>query len=353
MLNSLPEYMMLIVDIPIISALIKKITLPGFYHQLVDYMKQDFQAWDSFHKTPRVSFKHPNGILELMPIYNQDFFANKYVCTHKDNHYRNRYVVMGQGLWVDAHTGTPLMIAEMTILTALRTAAVSLMVSQMLVPSTASHLALIGCGAQSHFQLLAHAHQFSWNKIFAYDTDKHTLERFVEHMAQEGIEVTASPSIEAAVATADLIITLTNANRVYPVLKYSWLKPGVHINALGGDCPGLSELETEILAQAQLILIEYHEQTLHEGEIQQLDLEQRMQKVVQISEFLKQDYHRHPTDLSIFDGVGIALLDYSTLRLVYDLCKEHCLGQEVEMIPPYRGDKNLYQFLHNLEQHHQ
>jgi len=340
---------MFIVDIPLISALVAKVSLNGFYNRLVEYIQQDFLAWDGFHKTPRISFKHPNGILELMPIYNQDFFANKYVCTHKDNHFRNRYVVMGQGLWVDANTGTPLMIAEMTILTALRTAAVSLMVSKLVVESTASTLAMIGCGAQSHFQLLAHVPHFPWKKIYAYDIDAHSLARFVDSMAKEGIEVIPSPSIQAAVASADLIITLTNANRVYPILRYDWLKPGAHINALGGDCPGLSELDLEILRKAQLILVEYHEQTLSEGEIQQLDLEQRMKKVVQISEFLKQDYQRHPGDLSIFDGVGIALLDFSTLRLVYDLCQEFKLGQEIQMIPPYHGDKNLYQFLKGLE----
>lgn len=339
---------MLIVDIPVIAKLIQKISLNRFYQMLVTYMREDFQAWDSFHKTPRVSFKHPNGILELMPIYNDDFFANKYVCTHKDNHLRQRYVVMGQGLWVDAKTGTPLMIAEMTILTALRTAAVSLLVSQMLVPKTAKKLAIIGCGAQSHFQILAHLSDFNWTEIVAYDTNVETLNGFVRFMAKEGVQITAAASVQEAVNYADLIFTLTNANRVYPVLKYEWLKPGVHIHAIGGDAPGMSELDTEILHQAKLILIEYHEQTLVEGEIQQLDIAERMDKVVQISEFIKQDYHRGPQDLTIFDGVGIALLDYSCLRLIWDLCQEHQLGQVAEMIPPYHGDKNLYQFLQGL-----
>jgi ornithine cyclodeaminase len=336
---------MLIVDIPVISKLIEKVSLKTFYQLLVQYMREDFLAWDSFHKTPRVSFKHPNGILELMPVYNQDFFANKYVCTHKDNHLRQRYVVMGQGLWVDAKTGTPLMIAEMTILTALRTAAVSLMVSQMLVAKTAKKLAVIGCGAQSHFQVLAHLANFNWTHILAFDTNTETLNGFVKFMADEGVKIEATTSIQDAVKDADLILTLTNANRVYPVLKYEWLKPGVHINAIGGDAPGMSELDIEILHKAKLILIEYHEQTLLEGEIQQLSIEERMDKVVQISEFIKQDYHRGLHDLTVFDGVGIALLDYSCLRLLWDLCQEHQEGQVAEMLPPYHGDKNLYKFL--------
>jgi ornithine cyclodeaminase len=339
---------MLIVDIPVITKLIDKISLKTFYQALVDYMKEDFLAWDSFHKTPRVSFKHQNGILELMPVYNQNFFANKYVCTHKDNHLRSRYVVMGQGLWVDAKTGTPLMIAEMTILTALRTAAISLMVSQMFVSPKAKKLAIIGCGAQSHFQVLAHLSDFSWDHIVAFDTHHETLQGFVAFMQAEGVKVQAANSIKAAVKNADLIITLTNANRVYPVLEYDWLKPGVHINAIGGDAPGMSELDTRILHQAKLILIEYHEQTLIEGEIQQLNIEERMNKVVQISEFIKQDYHRGLDDITIFDGVGIALLDYSCLRLVWDLCQEYHMGQQAVMLPPYHGDRNLYKFLKGL-----
>ena len=337
---------MLVVDIPVVAKLVETLSLKTFYALLVQYMREDFLAWDTFNQCPRISFKHEKGIMELMPIFNQDYFANKYVCTHKDNHYRQRYVVMGQGLWVDAHTGTPLMISEMTILTALRTAAVSLMVSQAVLKHPVSVMTIIGCGAQSHFQLLAHSQAFDFKEIRCFDVDVQAMQQFVADMKKEGVEVKPCASAQEAVLDSDFIITLTNANRVYPVLRAEWLKPGVHINAMGGDSPGHSELDVAILHQASLILIEYFDQTQLEGEIQQLNLTEHSHKIMALNDFLKLPYSREQgAEFTIFDGVGIALLDYSTLRLVWDLCQKHNLGHDLDMLPPYDQSKNLYKFL--------
>ena len=337
---------MLVVDIPTVAKLVETLSLKTFYSLLVQYMREDFLNWNTFNQCPRISFKHEKGIMELMPIFNQDYFANKYVCTHKDNHYRQRYVVMGQGLWVDAHTGTPLLITEMTILTALRTAAVSLMVSQVMLTHPVSTMAIIGCGAQSHFQLLAHSQAFQFKEIRCFDVDAEAMHQFVADMKQEGVDVIPCASAKEAVFDVDFIITLTNANRVYPVLRAEWLKPGVHINAMGGDSPGHSELDVAILHQASLILIEYYDQTKLEGEIQQLNLAEHTHKIVALNEFLKRPYTQDEGQgFTIFDGVGIALLDYSTLRLIWDLCQKYPLGYNLDMLPPYDQSKNLYQFL--------
>lgn len=336
---------MLIIDAHDLSALVQKISLRAFLDQLVTCMKHDFMHAHEFHQCPRVSFKHPEGILELMPVFNQDFFANKYVCTHKDNHHKNHYVVMGQGLWVDAHTGQPLMITEMTILTAIRTAAVSLMMSELMLKPNCQSMAIIGCGAQSDFQVMAHQ-KFGFNDIRCFDVDKHAMNRLINQMAKEGISIKPCESVEAAVRDVDFIITLTNANRTYPLIREEWLKNGVHINAMGGDAPGSSELDSSIVKNSDIIVVEYLEQTKLEGETQQLVESGNMEHVVEIAEFLKSKFNpnliRHS---SIFDGVGIALLDYSAMRLVWKLCHEHHIGHQIKMLPTYRGDKNLYQFL--------
>lgn len=341
--------MMLIVDIPALVNLLKSMTLEKFYQQLVKYMREDFIQAQRFHQSPRVSFHHPDGILELMPVYDNNFFSNKYVCTHKYNHEKNRYVVMGQGLWVDAHTGTPLMMTEMTLLTAIRTAAVSLMMSELMLKPDSQTMAIIGCGAQSDFQLIAHAKRFNFKNYRCFDIDSQAMHRLVATMAAEGISLIACKSAEEAVMDADLVITVTNAQRIHPVIKKNWLKKGVHINAIGGDAPGASELEVEILQHADIIVVEYLPQTLIEGEIQQLTSKEREGKVQEISDFLLSAYN--PNDCkncSIFDGVGIALLDFSCMRLVWDLCHEFQLGTHAQMLPPYKGDKNLFQYLEGV-----
>lgn len=340
---------MLIVDIPALVTLIKNISLEKFYQMLVSYMREDFMGAQRFNQCPRVSFHHPDGILELMPICDNNFFSNKYVCTHKFNHEKNRYVVMGQGLWVDAHTGTPLMLTEMTLLTAIRTAAVSLMMSELMLKPDAQTIAIIGCGAQSDFQLMAHHQRFKFKNYKCFDIDAKAMQRLVSEMADEGVTLTPCKSAEEAVRDSDLVITVTNAQRVYPVLKKEWLKKGVHINAMGGDAPGASELDRPILLDADIIVVEYLPQTMVEGEIQQLNPDQHAQKVVEISDFLISGYPPETSkNCSIFDGVGIALLDFSCMRLVWDLCHQYNLGTHAQMLPPYKGDKNLFQYLEGV-----
>jgi ornithine cyclodeaminase len=220
------------------------------------------------------------------------------------------------------------------------------MVSQAVLTNKVAKMAIIGCGAQSHFQVLAHSQAFPFEEIRCFDVDEKTMHQFVADMEKQGVHIKPCHSAEEAVSDADFIITLTNANRVYPVLRAEWLKPGVHINALGGDSPGHSELDVAILHQADLILIEYFEQTKVEGEIQQLMLPLHSHKIVALNEFLAKPCTRTAqSGFTIFDGVGIALLDYSTLRLVWDLCQQYHLGHDLAMLPPYDESKNLFQFL--------
>jgi ornithine cyclodeaminase/alanine dehydrogenase-like protein (mu-crystallin family) len=165
-------------------------------------------------------------------------------------------------------------------------------------------------------------------------------------MSKEGIIIKPTDSVQEAVDDVDFIITLTNANRTYPVIEEKWLKPGVHINAMGGDAPGSSELDRSIVKNADIIVVEFLEQTKIEGETQQLLESGKMSHVVEIEDFLKSKFDPNQIqNCSIFDGVGIALLDYSAMRLIWELCHEHEIGHQIKMLPPYKGDKNLYQFL--------
>lgn len=337
---------MLIVDRDAVQILIEKVTLSRFYQLLIQYIEEDFREWVDFQKRPRVSQHHQNGILELMPILNSKFYANKYVCTYPNN--RDCYTVLGQGLWVDAQTGMPLMATEMTLLTALRTGAVSALASRYLANQQSKRLAIIGCGAQSEFQVMSHVDLFPLEEVRCFDVNPKAMERFIHNLPT--VPCRATSSIQEAVEDADIIITVTNANRTYPVLRLSDVKLGAHINAMGGDSPGSSELDIELLKSAQRIVVEYLPQTIEEGEVQQLTASER-EHVCELWEIIagSRTARHSQNDITIFDGVGFAILDFSTLRLIWDLHQSYQFGLELSMVPAYKPDEGLFQQLFKHE----
>jgi ornithine cyclodeaminase len=314
---------------------------------LMEYIREDLKNWPHFQKKERVAFYLQDGIIELMPVAGIDYFANKLVCTHPNNHHKSKYGVMALGMWVDAHSGEPLLLSEMTFLTALRTATVSVMVSLLMAPTHAKKFAIIGCGAQSHFQVLAHHIFLNINEVHCFDIRQNAMQRLIEEMAAFGIKVKASDSPWQAAKNADIITTATNSLRLHPILNASILHPQLHINAIGGDAPGYSELDPNILHQVDIIAVEYLSQTQHEGEIQQIPYHMIQDKVVEVYELvngLKKGRERND-EITMFDSVGFALFDYSTLRLLSDLCQKYDIAKEIEVLPEFDVNKSLFRQL--------
>ncbi|MBA5819433.1 ornithine cyclodeaminase, partial [Escherichia coli] len=68
---------------------------------------------------------------------------------------RGMHTVMAFGALAEVDTGYPLLLAELTLTTALRTAATSVLAAQLLARPDSRKMALIGNGAQSEFQAIA------------------------------------------------------------------------------------------------------------------------------------------------------------------------------------------------------
>lgn len=342
---------MLCVDVDGIKKLIAEMRLLNFIHLLVEYIREDLANWSDFTKKSRISFYLPEGILELMPIASRDFFANKLVCTHPNNFKLRKYGVMGLGLWIDTHSGEPLMLAEMTFLTALRTAAVSVLASLAMGPVHAHKLAIIGCGSQSHFQVLAHHIFFKLTEVNCFDIKKSAMQSLINEMASFGIKVNACSSVYHAAKNADIITTATNSLRLHPVLEASILHPQLHINAIGGDAPGYSELDPNILQQVDRIGVEYLPQTLHEGEIQQLPFNLIQSKTYELWQMVSGLVKGRGSDdeITLFDSVGFALFDYSALRLIYNLTSKYDFCYNLPIIPSFDNSKSLFQQLVDIK----
>lgn len=326
-----------------INALIKKVGILQFYNQLIDRLNGDYVRWDEFHKSPRHAIHYPHGVMELMPIGDDDFYAYKFVNGHPNNPKDNKLTVAALGMLAEVPNGYPLMLTEMTLLTAFRTAATSALVSQYMCRKNCDTMGIIGTGAQGEFQVLAHHARLGCKTIKYFDIDSAAMEKFAKNLADFNLDLIPCHSAKEAVTGVDLITTATADKKSTQILSADWIKPGMHINGIGGDCPGKTELDLELVTNNKIV-VEYLPQTEIEGEIQHLDEQHIYAELWELASGEKAG-RENDEEITIFDSVGFALEDYSILRLVYDLAQEHNLGSMQDLIPELDDPKDLYSLL--------
>ncbi len=336
---------MLVLEIRDIRKLSKQIGYKEFFVKLICTLEEDYKNWESFDKCARLANHVDGGVIELMPISNEEFYSFKYVNGHPQNPKQNKFTVMATGQLSLTSTGEPLMFSEMTLLTAFRTAGMSAMMAKYLAKKDSKVLTLIGTGSQSEFQYLAFSCIFNLEEIRFYDTDPKAMEKFQKNMSKFDIKLSPCKNSHEAVQTADIITTCTADKNYQTVLTKEMIKKDVFINALGGDCPGKTELEKS-LVKACTIVVEYLPQSRVEGEIQQLEKDFICTEVHEIIKKQKKlNVSTHGTIL--YDSVGFALEDYSVLRLVYELAKKNNIGQDMDLIPKISDVKDLFSLLDN------
>ena len=284
--------------------------------ELADYIEADFRRWERFDKTPRVASHSPEGVIELMPTSDGETYGFKYVNGHPSNLHRGFQTVTAFGVLARVDNGYPILLSEMTVLTALRTAATSAVAARHLAPKGAKTLALIGAGAQCEFQALAFQEMLGIEKVRIYDIDPAATKKATFNLTDSGLDITACDSGEEAVAGAEIITPCTADKQYATILTDNMVGSGIHINAIGGDCPGKTELHRDILLRAD-IFVEYPEQTRIEGEIQQLEPDHPVTELWEVITGKTQG-RRGPDQITLFDSVGFATEDFSALRYVRD-----------------------------------
>ena len=307
---------------------------------LADYIEADFKRWELFDKTPRVASHSDVGVIELMPTSDGDVYGFKYVNGHPDNTADGLQTVTAFGLLADVATGYPVLLTEMTILTAMRTAATSAVVARLLAPKGAHIMAMIGNGAQSEFQTMAMKAIAGIDEVRLYDIDPAATAKCAANLAGHGITVVSCKTAEDAMLGAQIITTCTADKQYATILTDNMVGAGVHINAIGGDCPGKTELAPAILHRAG-IFVEYPEQTRIEGEIQQLDADHPVTEVWQV--LTGQAAGRtDDKQITLFDSVGFAIEDFSALRYVRDQIAETKLYQPLDLLADPEDPRDLF-----------
>jgi ornithine cyclodeaminase len=331
--------------VPFVSVdkMMKLVLHLGIERVLVDLaaeIEADFRRWPEFDKTPRVASHSDVGVIELMPTSDGQTYGFKYVNGHPSNMKKGLQTVTAFGLLADVATGYPVLLSEMTILTALRTAATSAMAAKHLAPKGARVMAMIGNGAQAEFQALAFKAVCGIDEVRLYDIDPAASAKCAKNLAGRGLRVAVCGTKEDAMLGAQIVTTCTADKNYATILNDNMVGAGVHINAIGGDCPGKTELAREILLRSD-IFVEYPPQTRIEGEIQQLDAGHPVTELWQVIAGAAPG-RTGAAQITLFDSVGFAVEDFSALRYIHGKLAETGLYDDLDMIADPDDPRDLF-----------
>ena len=306
-------------------------------------IEADFRRWPAFDKTPRVASHSDVGVIELMPTSDGETYGFKYVNGHPSNMKKGLQTVTAFGLLADVATGYPVLLSEMTILTALRTAATSALAAKFLAPKDATAMALIGNGAQAEFQALGFKSICGITEVRLYDIDPGATAKCAKNLVASGLRIVPCSTAEEAILGAQIITTVTADKNYATILTDNMVGSGVHINGVGGDCPGKTELHCDILLRSS-IFVEYPPQTRIEGEIQQLDPDHPVTELWQVMTGTAKG-RQSDRQITLFDSVGFAIEDFAALRYVRSKLAETGLFTQLDMIADPDDPRDLFGML--------
>ena len=315
--------------------------LDALFADAIRFLEEDLKRWQEFKKSARHAIHYEHGVFELMPCADNTHYSYKYVNAHPGNPALGKLSIVALGMLADVATGYPQLVCDMTLLTAIRTAAMSALAAKHLAKPDSSMLGLIGTGAQSEFQVYAMRQMFNIRMIRYYDRDAAAMEKFAHNMRGSGVELVACTSGDEVVRGVDILTTCICEKARVKLFDYASVKDTkqLFINAIGGDCPGKTELDIELVRNARIV-VEFFEQTKYEGEIQHLEGDVAHDEMWEIVQGVKPG-RTEKDRIILFDSVGFALADFSMMRMLH----ERGIGSETEILPRPENPKDLISLL--------
>lgn len=325
---------------PDVARIVRRIGLTACLARIAAHIEQDFLRWPAFDRSARTASHSKDGVIELMPIADEQSYAFKYVNGHPKNPQFGLPTVMAFGVLADVATGAPRLIAELTLTTAIRTAAMSALAARVLARPQSRTMALVGNGAQAEFQALAFRDLLGIRTLRLFDCDPRATAKLVRNLQDEGLELVICESSAQAVRGADIVTTATADKTRAAIITPEMVEPGMHLNAIGGDCPGKTELHPDVLRRAT-VYVEYEPQTRIEGDLQQMPAD------FPVTELWRVLAGHAPgradlAQVTVFDSVGFALEDYAALRFLHAAALELGIGDALQLVPRMADPKDLY-----------
>lgn len=322
------------------AQLVRTIGIQACLEGIAARIDADFRRWPAFQKTARLASHCPDGVIELMPVSDARSWSFKYVNGHPRNFLLGRPSVMAFGALARVDSGEPEFLSELTLTTAMRTAAMSALAARRLARPGSRTMALIGNGAQSEFQALAFHYLLGIRSLRLYDIDVRATRKLADHLRPYGIATRVCGSVAEACRGADIITTVTADTRRAALVSAAMVAPGMHINAVGGDSPGKTELAPEVVRDAN-VFVEFEPQTRIEGEIQQMPADFPVTELWEVLSGAAPG-RRHDDEVTLFDSVGFALEDFSALHFMHEQAADLGLLAPLDLVPDLSDPKDLF-----------
>jgi ornithine cyclodeaminase len=221
---------------------------------LVDRLQQAFRDGAEVPLRHHHTVATPEGMagtLLLMPAWRSGgAMGVKCVTVFPGNQAKGLASVLGVYLLLDATTGRPRAVLDGVALTLRRTAAASALAARYLARSDARRLVLVGAGALSAHLARAHATVRSIDEVVVWNRTPERAQAVARQLAAEGLKASATTELEAAVRAADLVSCATMS--ATPVVLGAWLKPGAHLDLVGGYTPAMRETDDEAIRRARV-----------------------------------------------------------------------------------------------------
>ncbi|MBZ0279736.1 MAG: ornithine cyclodeaminase family protein [Anaerolineae bacterium] len=273
------------------------------------------------------------SVLAVMPSYLKDSMGVKVISVMPGNHGTPYDSHNGAVLLFEAVHGQPLAMIEAGAITAIRTAAVSGLATRLLAREDAGDLAILGVGVQArtHLEAMQSVRKLHRVRVWSRNLDRARI--FAEREAAKyGLTIEVMPTVQVAVAGADLICTTTAARE--PILMGEWLAPGVHLNVVGASLRTTREVDTAAMVKSRLY-VDRRESTLNEagdflipkseGTVDDSHIQGELGEVL-----LGQVKGRQSAaEITLFKSLGLAVEDLASAQLIYAQAVEQGIGIKV------------------------
>lgn len=277
------------------------------------------------------------GVMGLMPSYVSGdcaAFGLKAICVFPGNPAKGMDSHQGAVLLFSAETGELLAMMNASAITAIRTAAVSGVATDLLAQAGAGNLAIIGSGVQARTHLAAMSEVRSIKRCRIASRHFEHAQNFCEEMAQDFLfPLEPVETIAEALDGADLIVTATTA--IEPIVQREWISDGAHLNLVGSSSPKAREVDSETMAAVSLF-VDRRESTLNEAGDYLLAARKGVIGAdhirAEIGEVLKgeQPGRTSANEITCFKSLGIGIEDLFAAEYLYRTAKEKKLGSWVE-----------------------
>lgn len=246
----------------------------------------------------------------------------KTVTVAPNNSKQDKNTIVGSVILSDYETGETLAVLEGSYLTKIRTGAISGVATKYLARKDAKTLCVIGTGDQAQGLIEAVLAVRAIERIQCFNRTHDKAVKFAETVQQQHkeVEVEVYEQVETAIDGADVIVTATNAST--PVFD-QMIAPGVHVNAVGSFKPDMQELPSQLIVDADKVVVEAKSAALEEtgdlltpiseGKFTANDLYGELGHI--IAERL--EGRVSDDEITIFKSVGVAIVDIVVANYFY------------------------------------